>query len=251
MDRNSVYDNKLSLTSYDKSNSHWYSSLTQNRQEDIPIKPKYKGVYNRFVKRILDICLSFVLILLLLPAFILLTLVIVIDSGFPVFYRAQRGGYRGRTFRIFKFRSMVKNADKIGGGTTALNDCRITKVGQFLRKTKLDEIPQVLNIFVGQMSFVGPRPELLKYTQAYCHEEKEILKVRPGITDYSSIRFISLDEIVGGEDAEEMYEKYVLKEKNLLRIQYAKEVSLKTDTKIFFITVGKTIEKAFKFIVRK
>ena len=146
---------------------------------------------------------------------------------------------------------MVKNADKIGGGTTALHDPRITKVGNFLRKTKLDEIPQLFNIIGGSMSFIGPRPELLRYTDQYEGEEKLILEVRPGITDFSSIEFINLDEIVGQGDADEMYEKYVLKKKNALRIRYTKEVSFKTDAKLFLTTVWRVIQKALSFIVLK
>lgn len=173
---------------------------------------------------------------------------VIIEDGSPVFYRPLRGGYKNKPFHIFKFRSMVKNADKIGGGTTALHDPRITKVGNFLRKTKLDEIPQLFNIINGTMSFIGPRPELLRYTDQYEGEEKLIFEVRPGITDYSSIEFINLDEIVGQGDADEMYEKYVLKKKNALRIKYAKEVSFATDVKLFLFTVWRVIKKAFSFI---
>lgn len=173
----------------------------------------YKKFYNVHVKSKLDFLLALVFLIVLLPVYIIISLAIIIDSGFPVFYKADRGGYKGVPFKIFKFRSMVKNADKIGGGTTALNDPRITRVGAFLRKTKLDEIPQLFNILNGTMSFIGPRPELLKYTNQYEGEEKLILEVRPGITDYSSIEFINLDEIVGGENADEMYEKHVLKKK--------------------------------------
>ena len=142
---------------------------------------------------------------------------------------------------------MVKNADKIGGGTTALNDPRITKVGAVLRKTKLDEIPQLYNVLIGTMSFVGPRAELLQYTSAYEGDEKLIFKVRPGITDFSSIEFINLDEIVGEGNADEYYEKYVLKRKNSLRVKYAREVSFKTDTKLFFKTVFSVLKKAAHF----
>lgn len=173
----------------------------------------YKKFYNVHMKSKLDFLLALVFLIVLLPVYIIISLAIIIDSGFPVFYKADRGGYKGVPFKIFKFRSMVKNADKIGGGTTALNDPRITRVGAFLRKTKLDEIPQLFNILNGTMSFIGPRPELLKYTNQYEGEEKLILEVRPGITDYSSIEFINLDEIVGGENADEMYEKHVLKKK--------------------------------------
>lgn len=210
----------------------------------------YKKVYNVHVKSKLDFLLALVFLIILLPVYIIISLAIIIDSGFPVFYKADRGGYKGIPFKIFKFRSMVKNADKIGGGTTALNDPRITRVGAFLRKTKLDEIPQLFNILNGTMSFIGPRPELLKYTNQYQGEEKLILEVRPGITDYSSIEFINLDEIVGGENADEMYEKHVLKKKNQLRIKYARTVSFTTDIKLFFLTVFKTIKKALAFLTK-
>lgn len=211
----------------------------------------YNGTYNRFVKRVIGFILALLLLLILWPFYLIIALAIAIEDGFPVFYRPQRGGYRNKPFRIFKFRSMVKNADKIGGGTTALHDPRITKVGNFLRKTKLDEIPQLFNIIGGSMSFIGPRPELLRYTDQYEGEEKLIFEVRPGITDFSSIEFINLDEIVGQGDADEMYEKYVLKKKNALRIKYAKEVSFKTDAKLFLTTVWRVIQKALSFIVLK
>lgn len=208
----------------------------------------YNGFYNRFLKRIIGLVLAFILLAILWPVYLLIALAVAIEDGTPVFYRPQRGGYHNKSFRIFKFRSMVKNADKIGGGTTALNDPRITRVGNFLRKTKLDEIPQLFNIINGTMSFIGPRPELLRYTDQYEGEEKLIFEVRPGITDFSSIEFINLDEIVGQGDADEMYEKYVLKKKNALRIRYAKEVSLITDTKLFCLTVWNVIKKALSFI---
>lgn len=212
---------------------------------------KADGIYNRYIKRIIDVVLAVVFAVILSPIYLILALAVVIDTGFPVFYCAQRGGYQNKPFRIFKYRSMVKNADQIGGGTTALNDSRITKVGNFLRKTKLDEIPQLFNIITGEMSFIGPRPELLRYTSQYKDEELLIHRVRPGITDYSSIEFINLDEIVGGENADEMYEKYVLKRKNELRVQYAKTVSFSTDVKLLFITVFDVLKKAFRFIFHR
>lgn len=209
----------------------------------------WRSHYNRYCKRIIGVVLAIILLLLLLPLYLVITLAIVINDGFPVFYRPLRGGYHNKSFRIFKFRTMVKNADKIGGGTTALNDPRITKVGNFLRKTKLDEIPQLFNIIGGTMSFIGPRPELLRYVEKYEGDEKLILEVRPGITDYSSVEFINLDEIVGSGNADEMYEKYVLQKKNQLRIKYAREVSFKTDCAIFFNTIYRVIRKALGFII--
>ncbi len=212
---------------------------------------KYNGIYNRLVKRIIALVLSLILFVVLLPVFIIISIAVAVDSGFPVFYRAPRGGYKGKPFRIFKFRTMVKDADKIGGGTTALHDSRITKVGGFLRKTKLDEIANLLCIIKGDMCFIGPRPELLQYTDNYDEAEQVILKVRPGITDYSSLEFISLDEIVGEENADEYYEKYVLKEKNKLRIRYAESVSFGTDVRLFAQTVWSVMKKALKFIFVK
>lgn len=210
---------------------------------------KYNSFYNRTCKRWIGFVLAIILFIVLFPFYLIIGLLIAIESGWPVFYRPQRGGYHNKPFRIFKFRSMVKNADKIGGGTTALNDPRITKVGNFLRKTKLDEIPQLFNIIGGSMSFIGPRPELLRYTDKYEGEEKLIFEVRPGITDFSSIEFINLDEIVGQGNADEMYEKYVLKKKNALRIKYAKEVSLGTDIELFCLTVWRVIKKALSFML--
>ena len=211
----------------------------------------YNGIYNRYIKRILDLFFSVFLFVLLLPLFLIISVAIAADSGFPVFYRAQRGGYKNQPFKIYKFRTMVQNADQIGGGTTALNDARITRVGAFLRKTKLDEIANLINIIRREMSFIGPRPELLRYTNLYSGNEKYIFEVRPGITDFSSDLFINLDEIVGSENADEMYEKYVLKNKNALRVKYAAEVSFSTDVHIFFKTVIDVLKKTSSFLLRK
>ena len=208
-------------------------------------KPAYERFYNRRGKRCLDFILAIAGLAVVSPLYIVISILIVADTGFPVFYRPLRGGYRGKPFRIFKFRTMVRNADKIGGGTTALNDSRITKVGTVLRKTKLDETANLINILLGTMSFIGPRPELLQYTDRYQGCEKKILMVRPGVTDFSSIEFINLDEIVGAENADEMYEKYVLEKKNKLRVRYAENVSLKTDIYIFVVTIWKVLKKQF------
>ena len=214
-------------------------------------KPGYNGVYNRIFKRCLDFSIALIAIIMLSPIILLFTLAVLIDDGFPIFYTPLRGGYKGKPFKIIKYRTMVRDADKIGGGTTALNDPRITKVGSFLRKVKADEIVQIFNVLTGTMSFVGPRPELLQYTEQYTEEESVILNVRPGITDYSSLEFINLDEIVGGENADEMYEKYVLKRKNQLRIKYAEDVSLKTDFIILLKTVWCVLEKIVRFFKNK
>lgn len=228
---------------------------TKNRKKEVRgkeemNKPAYDGLYNRCVKRILDFVITGIALLFLWPFYLIILIAIALEDGFPVFYRADRGGYKGKPFKICKFRSMVKNADKIGGGTTALNDPRITKVGNILRKTKLDEIPQIGQVFLGKMSLIGPRPELLRYVNQYEGDEKDILQVRPGITDFSSVEFINLDEIVGGENADEMYEKYVLKKKNALRVKYAHQVSFRTDVYILFKTLAAVSNKSVCFIFK-
>lgn len=202
----------------------------------------YKSIYNRYIKRVIDFFAALVLLIIALPVFLIVGIAIAVDSGFPIFYKPLRDGYKSKPFHIYKFRTMVKDADK-GDGTTALNDPRITRVGKILRKIKLDEIPQLINVLNSTMSFIGPRPELLKYTSRYEGEEKLILEVRPGITDFSSIEFINLDEIVGEENPDEMYEKYVLKDKNRLRIKYAREVSAKTDAMLFLKTCWSVVKK--------
>ena len=213
-------------------------------------------------KRILDIFVGICGLIALIPLTIIIWIANKIqkDNG-PIFYKQVRVGKNGRRFEMYKFRSMVINADQLlkqlrdksdvkGAMFKMKHDPRITKVGNFLRKTKLDEIPQIGQVFLGKMSFVGPRPELLRYFDQYEGEEKDILQVRPGITDFSSVEFINLDEIVGGENADEMYEKFVLKKKNALRVKYAHSVSFKTDVYILFKTVKEVIRKAFGFIVK-
>jgi lipopolysaccharide/colanic/teichoic acid biosynthesis glycosyltransferase len=131
---------------------------------------------------------------------------------------------------------MVVDAEKIGGPSTALNDPRLTKIGKFLRKYKFDELPQLFNVFKGDMSLVGPRPQVEKYTNLYLEEEKIILSVRPGITDYASIHFINLDAVLGDENVDEKYMREIEPVKNLLRIKYAREHNLATDLIILWMT---------------
>ena len=211
----------------------------------------YDGIYNRCFKRIVDVLIAGCALLVLWPLYLIIALAIALEDGLPVIYRAQRGGYKGENFRICKFRTMVRNADKIGGGTTSFRDPRITRVGNFLRKTKLDEIPQFWQVLMGRMSLVGPRPELMQYVSQYTGDELDILQVRPGITDYSSVEFVNLDEIVGEENADEMYEKLVLAKKNALRVKYAHTVSLGTDLYILFKTAAVVLDKIIGFVFKK
>ena len=206
--------------------------------------------YSKVVKRVLDFLLALVLLIPGLIIMIPLAVWVKLDSPGPVIYRALRGGYHNKPFYIMKFRSMVVDADK-SGGCTALNDSRVTRAGKIMRRLKLDELPQLFNILKGEMSFVGPRPELLLYTTQYTKEQECILWVRPGITDRSSIVYIAQDEIVGTENPVENFEKYILPEKNRLRVEYAKNQSFLLDAGLFFETIGGVFGKAKKMAEEK
>ncbi len=188
------------------------------------------------LKRLFDITACFVALPFLFAFFAITAIVIKLDSHGPVFYRGWRTGLGGRPFRIYKFRTMVIDAEMIGGPSTALNDSRLTRIGKFLRKYKIDELPQFINILTGEMSFVGPRPQVEKYTKLYNDEEQIILSVRPGLTDYASIEFINLDKILGDKQVDEKYLREIEPEKNRLRMKYAKDHSFFIDLKIIMIT---------------
>ena len=196
-------------------------------------------------KRIFDIVVTLALLLIALPFALISIAGILMTSPGPVFYLGQRTGLKGRSFRIFKFRTMIVDAERKGGGTTALADPRIFAFGRLLRRYKLDELPQFLNVLRGEMSLVGPRPELPVYTERYTEKERAILSVRPGITDLSSIRFSSLDEIVGAHDADRAFEEKVLPEKNRLRLQYVQTRSFAGDIRILFMTGWCILRKFF------
>ena len=160
------------------------------------------------------------------------------EDGGPVFYRGERVGLHGKPFRIFKFRTMVVDAEKMGVSSTSDDDQRITRIGKFLRKYKLDELPQLINVLTGDMSIVGPRPEVKKFTDLYTEEEKAILTVRPGITDWASIW--NSDEaavLTGAEDPDKAYMELIRPTKIKLQLNYVKEMSFKTDLKIIFLTL--------------
>jgi lipopolysaccharide/colanic/teichoic acid biosynthesis glycosyltransferase len=197
------------------------------------------------LKRIFDIIICLISLPFLLPFFIIFAIIIKLSSPGPVFYRGLRTGLHGRTFRIFKFRTMVINAEKLGGGTTALNDFRIFKFGKFLRRYKLDEIPQIINVIKGDMSIVGPRPELPQYTNQFKGEELLILSVRPGMTDYSSVKYFSLQEIVGSKNADQIFEENILHQKNILRLKYVKEQNFFQDIRLIFLSFACIFRRIF------
>jgi len=171
------------------------------------------------------------------PILVGIALLIKIDGG-PVFYRGVRVGLHGRPFRIFKFRTMVANADKLGGSSTADDDPRITRVGKFLRKYKLDELPQLINVLKGDMSIVGPRPEVPSEVERYSYEHRRLLSVRPGLTDYASIRFHNEGEILKGHpDPHKAYRELIQPEKIRLGLAYVHAQSLWTDLKVIGLTI--------------
>jgi lipopolysaccharide/colanic/teichoic acid biosynthesis glycosyltransferase len=198
------------------------------------------------LKRLFDVVASaaglvvFSLLLIAVAAWVKL------DSPGPVFYRGQRAGRGNRPFGIFKFRSMVMNADKIGGSSTAGEDPRITRSGRFIRRYKIDELSQLLNVLIGDMSIVGPRPEILAYTSKYQGEYLEILAVRPGITDWASIW--NADEggvLAGARDPDRAYEILIQPTKLRLQLKYVREHTLWTDLKIITYTLRRIFDSGF------
>ena len=203
--------------------------------------------WQRAAKRAFDLSAAAAGLVLLCPLFVAIAATIKLTSPGPVFYRGKRVGRDGVLFKIWKFRSMVVDGERLGGTTTGLNDPRITKFGAVLRKYKLDELPQLLNVFVGDMSFVGPRPEVAEYVQAYTSEQQRILTVRPGITDWSSLEFNDLQKHVGAEDPDRSFRENVLARKNELRLRYVDDQSLRTDAEILaktaFVLIARPIRR--------
>jgi lipopolysaccharide/colanic/teichoic acid biosynthesis glycosyltransferase len=189
------------------------------------------------LKRCADFVLSILIIILLSPVFVLMSLWIKMTSKGPVMYRGIRVGKDGKAFQILKFRTMVVNAENMGASSTAEDDPRITKVGRFLRRFKLDELPQLINVLRGEMSFVGPRPQVQWAVNLYSEEEWALLKVRPGITDYASIKYRNEGEILkGSADPDRDYLEKIAPGKLRLGLYYVNTYSLITDVKIIFAT---------------
>lgn len=196
-----------------------------------------------FFKRVLDILFSLVVLFLIWPLIAVVAIAIKFSSPGKVFYRGVRTGLHGKPFRILKFRTMVEDAESLGGPTTGTNDSRVTLIGSFLRRTKLDEFPQFLNVLKGEMSLVGPRPEVLEYTATYEGEEKCILCMRPGITDYASIEFADLDDLVGNADPDKYFREHIMPRKTALRVKYVKEWSLGSDLSILWATFFRVVRR--------
>ena len=195
-------------------------------------------------KRIFDIIASATGLVIFSPLMLVIAYLIKREDGGPVFYRGVRVGRYGKPFRIYKFRTMVVNAEKVGGPSTADDDPRITRIGKVLRKYKLDELPQLINVLKGEMSIVGPRPEVQFYVDMFTEEEKAILSVRPGITDWASLW--NPDEgaiLAGSPDPEKTYMEKIRPTKIKLQLKYVKERSFWVDLKIIALTILTVITK--------
>jgi lipopolysaccharide/colanic/teichoic acid biosynthesis glycosyltransferase len=198
---------------------------------------------NKMLKRIFDIFFSIIGLVILFPFIIVIGLLIVIDSPGGAFYSQVRVGKYNKDFYLFKFRSMSTGADKKGLLTVGGKDSRITRIGYFIRKYKIDELPQLLNVFLGDMSLVGPRPEVRKYVDLYNNNQKNVLNVKPGITDYASIEYSQENEILGkAENPEQVYIEAIMPAKLKLNLKYIEEKSIITDIKIIFKTIWKILK---------
>ena len=209
---------------------------------------KYYDILNKkrgslFLKRVFDVIVSLIMLITLLPVFIILGIAIKIDSKGPVFFRQERITQYGRTFRIFKFRTMVNNAEKLGTQVTVGNDSRITKVGSFIRNCRLDEISQLLNILTGDMTFVGTRPEVKKYVDYYTKEMMATLLLPAGVTSLASIYYKDEAELLEkSENPDKTYIEEILPEKMEYNLQSIEKFNFMEDIKIMFMTAFAVIK---------
>jgi lipopolysaccharide/colanic/teichoic acid biosynthesis glycosyltransferase len=196
------------------------------------------------MKRIFDLLVSLSLLIILLPIFIFISFWILLDDPGPVFYLQERIGYRQIPFRILKFRTMYRNADRKGLLTVGGRDPRVTRSGYYLRKYKLDELPQLINVIKGEMSLVGPRPEVKKFVDLYNVEQLQVFQVKPGITDFASIEYANENELLSkSPDAEKTYIQEIMPAKLELNLKYVAEQGFGTDLKILFKTFSRVFLK--------
>lgn len=188
-------------------------------------------------KRMLDISVAFVGCVLLLPVFLLVALFIKLNDGGPIFYRAKRVGRGGQLFRLYKFRTMRVGADRQGPGVTTHGDARVTRVGRWLRRTKIDELPQLLNVIANDMSLVGPRPEDPRYVALYSAEQRQILSIQPGITSAASLAYRHEEQMLTGSDWETTYRDVVMPAKLAVDLEYMSRRTLWTDVSLIMKTV--------------
>ncbi len=199
------------------------------------------------LKRTFDLCVALFALILLSPLLLAIAAAIRFDDAGPVFYRGMRVGRSGAPFRIFKFRTMVVSAESLGGPSIADDDPRITRTGAWLRRSKLDELPQLLNVIRGEMSLVGPRPEVPQEVALYTEEERMLLSVRPGVTDWASLRFHDEGAMLrGAPDPHERYRRAIRPEKVRLGLEYVRTGSLGTDLRILVATLRVVMGARFR-----
>jgi lipopolysaccharide/colanic/teichoic acid biosynthesis glycosyltransferase len=202
------------------------------------------GIYDKHLKRAFDLFLAVGMLIVLSPLLLAIVLKIRKEDGGAVFYRGVRVGRNGRPFKIYKFRTMVMNAEALGGSSTSDFDARITECSLFLRKYKLDELPQLINVVLGEMSFVGPRPEVAEYVELYTGDETRILTVRPGITDWASIWNPNEGEFLSTfPNPDKAYLELIRPKKLELQKKYVDEIGFLTDLRILFLTFRTMLTK--------
>jgi lipopolysaccharide/colanic/teichoic acid biosynthesis glycosyltransferase len=191
-----------------------------------------------FSKRVFDVFWSATGLAVLSPLFLIVSVMVKAPDGGPVFHRAQRVGRGGHLFMLLKFRSMIPDADRHGGGITVYGDARVTRVGRFLRRFKLDEIPQLINVLKGEMSLVGPRPEDPRYVALYTSDQRQVLQVRPGITSVASLQYKDEESLLRGSEWERVYVNEILPKKLAMEIDYIPRQSILKDLMVILRTLG-------------
>jgi lipopolysaccharide/colanic/teichoic acid biosynthesis glycosyltransferase len=191
-----------------------------------------------FCKRAFDVAVSLVVLVVTLPLTLTVALAVAFECGRPVLYRGWRVGREGRIFRIVKFRTMLRGAGGLGGAITVAGDPRVTRVGRLLRRTKLDELPQLLNVLRGEMSLVGPRPEHPNYVRLYTARQRRVLSVRPGITGIASVRYRNEQDLLRGENADALYRSVIMPDKLRLEVDYLERRDFWSDMSLIVATLA-------------
>lgn len=223
-----------------------WDNLPDNMQDE-EVKKYYDIIKGKkgslILKRLFDILASLILLIILSPLFIIFSIMIKLDSKGPIMFKQNRVTENGRIFKIFKFRTMVENADKNGSQVTVENDNRVTKIGKFLRKFRLDEIPQLINILIGDMSFVGTRPEVPKYVELYTDEMRATLLMKAGVTSLASIKFKDEEKLLQMDgNIDKIYIENILPQKMQYNLEYLKRFNFFYDIKLMFMTLFAVIK---------
>ncbi|GIV70494.1 MAG: glycosyl transferase [Patescibacteria group bacterium] len=208
----------------------------------LPSAPSSPNIVDDRLQRFFDIVVAGIGLIVLSPLLLAVSVWVKLDSPGPILYRASRVGRGGKQFKLFKFRSMVVDADRLGPGITTANDARVTRAGRWLRQTKIDELPQLINVLRGDMSLVGPRPEDPRYVVLYTPEQRQILAYRPGITSAASLTFRHEEMLLNGPDWETLYREKIMPAKLAIDLAYMRQRSLYTDLQLILRTIASLTE---------